>query len=144
MNKIISTDKGPGAIGPYSQAVQTAGGMLFVSGQIPLVPATGAMVEGGIKEQATQVLNNLKGIVEAAGYQLSDVVKTTVYLADIKDFGTVNEIYGQYFTENCPARVCVEVSKLPRMPWWRLMLLPPNNKYFVVICSSEARIFRED
>ena len=74
MNKIISTDKGPGAIGPYSQAVQTAGGMLFVSGQIPLVPATGAMVEGGIKEQATQVLNNLKGIVEAAGYQLSDVV----------------------------------------------------------------------
>ena len=98
MNKVISTDKGPGAIGPYSQAVQTAGGMLFVSGQIPLVPATGAMVEGGIKEQATQVLNNLKGIVEAAGYQLSDVVKTTVYLADIKDFGTVNEIYGQYFT----------------------------------------------
>ena len=97
MNKIISTDKGPGAIGPYSQAVQTAGGMLFVSGQIPLVPATGAMVEGGIKEQATQVLNNLKGIVEAAGYQLSDVVKTTVYLA-----------------ENCPARVCVEVSKLPK------------------------------
>ena len=94
MNKIISTDKGPGAIGPYSQAVQTAGGMLFVSGQIPLVPATGA--------------------VEAAGYQLSDVVKTTVYLADIKDFGTVNEIYGQYFTENCPARVCVEVSKLPK------------------------------
>ena len=114
MNKIISTDKGPGAIGPYSQAVQTAGGMLFVSGQIPLVPATGAMVEGGIKEQATQVLNNLKGIVEAAGYQLSDVVKTTVYLADIKDFGTVNEIYGQYFTENCAARVCVEVSKLPK------------------------------
>ena len=114
MNKIISTDKGPGAIGPYSQAVQTAGGMLFVSGQIPLVPATGAMVEGGIKEQATQVLNNLKGIVEAAGYQLSDVVKTTVYLADIKDFGTVNEIYGQYFTENCTARVCVEVSKLPK------------------------------
>lgn len=114
MNKIISTDKGPGAIGPYSQAVQTAGGMLFVSGQISLVPATGAMVEGGIKEQATQVLNNLKGIVEAAGYQLSDVVKTTVYLADIKDFGTVNEIYGQYFTENCPARVCVEVSKLPK------------------------------
>ena len=114
MNKIISTDRGPGAIGPYSQAVQTAGGMLFVSGQIPLVPATGAMVEGGIEAQATQVLENLKGIVEAAGYQLSDVVKTTVYLADINDFGTVNAIYAKYFVENCPARVCVEVSKLPK------------------------------
>ena len=110
MNKIISTDRGPGAIGPYSQAVQTAGGILFVSGQIPLVPATGAMVEGGIEAQAVQV----KGIVEAAGYQLSDVVKTTVYLADINDFGTVNEIYARYFVENCPARVCVEVSRLPK------------------------------
>ena len=84
MNKIISTDRGPGAIGPYSQAVQTAGGMLFVSGQIPLVPATGAMVEGGIEAQATQVLENLKGIVEAAGYQLSDVVKTTVPLPAVR------------------------------------------------------------
>lgn len=114
MNKIVATDKGPGAIGPYSQGVITAGGMLFISGQIPLVPATGKMVQGGIKEQATQVLENLQGITEAAGYKLSDVVKTTVYLADIKDFGTVNEIYGKYFTENCPARVCVEVSKLPK------------------------------
>lgn len=114
MNKIISTDKGPGAIGPYSQAVQTAGGMLFVSGQIPLVPATGAMVEGGIQEQTAQVLNNLKGIVEAAGYALTDVVKTTVYITDIGNFAAVNEIYGKYFVENCPARVCVEVSKLPK------------------------------
>ena len=114
MNKIISTDRGPGAIGPYSQAVQNAGGMLFVSGQIPLVPATGAMAEGGIEAQTTQVLENLKGIVEAAGYQLSDVVKTTVYLADINDFGTVNENYAKYFVENCPAPVCVEVSKLPK------------------------------
>jgi len=114
MNEIIATSNAPGAIGPYSQAVRTAGGMLFVSGQIPLVPATGAVVEGGIVEQTTQVLDNLKGIVDAAGYSLSDVVKTTVYITNMEDFGRVNEIYGKYFTENCPARVCVEVSRLPK------------------------------
>lgn len=114
MNRIISTDRGPGAIGPYSQAVQTDGGLLFVSGQIPLVPASGAMAEGGVEAQAVQVLENLKGIVEAAGYRLADVVKTTVYLADMNDFGAVNEIYARYFTENCPARVCVEVGRLPK------------------------------
>ena len=114
MSEIIATTNAPGAIGPYSQAVKTAGGMLFVSGQIPLVPATGAVVEGGIVEQTTQVLENLKAIVTAAGYTLSDVVKTTVYITNMGDFGKVNEIYGKYFTENCPARVCVEVSKLPK------------------------------
>lgn len=114
MNEIIATTNAPGAIGPYSQAVKTAGGMLFVSGQIPLVPATGVVVEGGIVEQTTQVLENLKAIVTAAGYTLSDVVKTTVYITNMGDFGKVNEIYGKYFTENCPARVCVEVSKLPK------------------------------
>lgn len=114
MNEIIATTNAPGAIGPYSQAVKTAGGMLFVSGQIPLVPATGAVVEGGIVEQTTQVLENLKAIVTAAGYTLSNVVKTTVYITNMGDFGKVNEIYGKYFTENCPARVCVEVSKLPK------------------------------
>ena len=114
MNEIIATTNAPAAIGPYSQAVKTAGGMLFVSGQIPLVPATGAVVEGGIVEQTTQVLENLKAIVTAAGYTLSDVVKTTVYITNMGDFGKVNEIYGKYFTENCPARVCVEVSKLPK------------------------------
>ncbi len=114
MNEIIATTNAPGAIGPYSQAVKTPGGMLFVSGQIPLVPATGAVVEGGIVEQTTQVLENLKAIVTAAGYTLSDVVKTTVYITNMGDFGKVNEIYGKYFTENCPARVCVEVSKLPK------------------------------
>lgn len=114
MNEIIATTNAPGAIGPYSQAVKTAGGMLFVSGQIPLVPATGAVVEGGIVEQTTQVLENLKAIVTAAGYTLSDVVKTTVYITNMGDFGKVNEIYGKYFTENSPARVCVEVSKLPK------------------------------
>lgn len=114
MNEIIATNNAPGAIGPYSQAVKTAGGMLFVSGQIPLVPATGAVVEGGIEAQTTQVLDNLKAIVTAAGYGLADVVKTTVYITDMGNFGKVNEIYGKYFTENCPARVCVEVSKLPK------------------------------
>ena len=114
MNEIIATNNAPGAIGPYSQAVKTAGGMLFVSGQIPLVPATGAVVEGGIEAQTTQVLDNLKAIVTAAGYSPADVVKTTVYITDMGNFGKVNEIYGKYFTENCPARVCVEVSKLPK------------------------------
>ena len=114
MNEIIKTENAPGAIGPYSQAVKTAGGMLFVSGQIPLVPATGAVVDGGIEEQAVQVLDNLKAIVTAAGYTLADVVKTTVYITDIGNFEKVNEIYAKYFTENCPARVCVEVSRLPK------------------------------
>ena len=114
MNEIIATDKGPGALGPYAQAVKTAGGLLFVSGQIPLVPATGEIVAGGIEEQTVQVLENIKAIVEAAGYQLSDVVRTTVYLADIGDFNTVNGIYAKYFVENCPARVCIQVAKLPK------------------------------
>ena len=114
MNEIIATNNAPGAIGPYSQAVKTAGGMLFVSGQIPLVPATGAVVEGGIEAQTTQVLDNLKAIVTAAGYSLADVVKTTVYITDRGNVGEVSESYGKYFTENCPARVCVEVSKLPK------------------------------
>ena len=114
MNEIIATDKGPGALGPYSQAVKTAGGLLFVSGQIPLVPATGEIVAGGLEEQTVQVLENIKAIVESAGYQLSDVVRTTVYLADIGDFNTVNGIYAKYFVENCPARVCIQVAKLPK------------------------------
>lgn len=113
MKKVISTAKAPAAIGPYSQAI-AAGGLLFVSGQIPLDPATGAMVEGGIEAQTVRVLDNLKAIVEAAGTSLDRAVKTTVYLADIGDFGKVNEIYGGYFTENHPARVCVEVSNLPK------------------------------
>lgn len=113
MKKVISTANAPAAIGPYSQAIVT-GGMLFVSGQIPLDPATGAMVEGGIEEQTTRVLDNLKAIVEAAGTTLANAVKTTVYITNINDFGKVNEIYAGYFTENPPARVCVEVSNLPK------------------------------
>ena len=113
MKKVISTANAPAAIGPYSQAIIT-GGMLFVSGQIPLDPATGAMVEGGIEAQTTRVLDNLKAIVEAAGTTLANAVKTTVYITNINDFGKVNEIYAGYFTENPPARVCVEVSNLPK------------------------------
>lgn len=114
MNTIIATKNAPGAIGPYSQAVKTAGGMLFVSGQIPLVPATGEMVEGGIEAQTQQVLENLSAIVAEAGYALTDIVKTTVYITDIGNFSKVNEIYAKFFVKDCPARVCVEVSNLPK------------------------------
>jgi len=114
MKKIISTNKAPQAIGPYSQAIKVVGGLLFVSGQIPLVPATGEIVAGGINEQTKQVLENLKAILEAAEYSLSDVVKTTVYITDINNFVAVNTVYAKYFVADCPARVCVEVSKLPK------------------------------
>lgn len=114
MKKIIATNQAPAAIGPYSQGVKTAGGLLFVSGQIPLVPSTGELIAGGIEEQTTQVLENLQAILSAAGFTLADVVKTTVYLKDLSHFATVNSIYAKYFQQDCPARVCVEVSKLPK------------------------------
>lgn len=113
MKKIIATEAAPQAIGPYSQGVQV-GNLLFVSGQIPLVPETGEMVEGGIEAQTERVLENLKAILEKAGAGLQDVVKTTVYLKDIGDFATVNKVYSGYFKEECPARVCVEISNLPK------------------------------
>ena len=113
MKKVISTAEAPKAIGPYSQAIE-AGGFIFVSGQIPLIPATGEIVEGSVEVQTARVLENLKAILEAAGASLEDVVKTTVYITNMDDFAKVNGIYGQYFQENPPARVCVEVSKLPK------------------------------
>ena len=113
MKKVISTAEAPKAIGPYSQALE-AGGFIFVSGQIPLIPATGEIVEGSVEVQTARVLENLKAILEAAGASLEDVVKTTVYITNMDDFAKVNGIYGQYFQENPPARVCVEVSKLPK------------------------------
>lgn len=113
MKKCIATDRAPQAIGPYSQAVE-AGGFLFVSGQIPLAPATGEMVQGGIEAQTARVLDNLQAILIAAGASLTDVVKTTVYLKDMGDFARVNEVYARYFPEECPARVCVAVSDLPK------------------------------
>ena len=113
MREIIKTGSAPAAIGPYSQAVR-AGGFVFASGQIPIDPKTGVFVEGGIVEQTQQVMNNLKSLLEAAGTNLDAVVKTTVFLADMDDFSAMNEVYGQYFRENPPARATVQAARLPR------------------------------
>jgi 2-iminobutanoate/2-iminopropanoate deaminase len=113
MKEVISTDKGPRAIGPYSQAIQ-AGGFIFTAGQIALDPATAQIVEGDVVRQTARVLDNLKAIVEAAGSSLSRAVKTTVYLKDMNDFAAMNEVYARYFPENPPARSTVEAARLPR------------------------------
>ena len=113
MNKtIIATNKAPGAIGPYSQGIQ-AGNVIFTSGQLPLNPADGTMVNDDIKKAAAQALENVKAILAEAGADLSNVVKATVFLKDLADFAAVNEVYATYFTENCPARSCIQVAKLP-------------------------------
>lgn len=113
MREVISTDRGPRAIGPYSQAVK-ANGFIFVSGQIPLDPRTQQMVEGDVARQTERVLENLKGILEGAGSSLDRVVKTTVYLKDLADFAAMNEIYARYFSASPPARATVEVARLPK------------------------------
>ena len=113
MNTPIHTPNAPAAIGPYSQAVQ-AGNMLFVSGQIPVDPATGAFAGSDIATQTRQSLTNVKNILEAAGYALSDVVKTTVLLHDIADFTAMNAVYAEFFTAPCPARACFAVKDLPK------------------------------
>ena len=113
MNTPIHTPNAPAAIGPYSQAVQ-AGSMLFVSGQIPIDPATGAFAGEDISTQARQSLTNVKNILEAAGYTLADVVKTTVLLDDMANFAAVNAVYSEFFTENCPARACFAAKALPK------------------------------
>ncbi len=113
MKEIISTENAPGAIGPYSQAVKVEN-MVFCSGQIPIDVATGEFVSGGVGEQAHQVLKNLSAVLEAAGSGLNNVVKTTVFLADMNDFGIVNEIYAEYFSDNKPARATVQAARLPR------------------------------
>lgn len=113
MKKIISTDKAPAAIGPYSQAVMT-NGLLFTSGVIPIVPATGELVQGGIEAQAEQAIGNLAALIEAAGADIKNTVKTVVFIKNMDDFATINEIYSHYFDGECPARSCVEVARLPK------------------------------
>ena len=111
--KKISTPNAPGAIGPYSQALE-AGDFLFLSGQIPLDPANGQLVDGGIAEQTHQVLKNIGAVLSAAGSSYAQVVKTTVYLQDMADFATMNEIYGGYFAAPAPARATIQAAALPR------------------------------
>ncbi|MCB1023569.1 MAG: RidA family protein [Acidobacteria bacterium] len=111
--EIISTENAPGAIGPYSQAVKT-GNLVFVSGQIPIDPATGEFVSDDVAEQTHQVLKNLAAVLEAAGSNLDNVVKTTVFLADMKDFAVMNGVYGEYFANDAPARATVQAAALPK------------------------------
>ena len=112
MKTIIATPNAPRAIGPYSQAVKT-GNLIFVSGQLPLDPETMSFVAGGIKEQTRQALKNAKVILESAGTDLGGVVKTTVLLKDIADFAAMNEVYGEFFETDCPARAAYQVANLP-------------------------------
>lgn len=112
--KAIHTEKAPAAIGPYSQAIDSGAGLVFVSGQLPIDPATGAFPEGGIKEQTRQSLTNAGSILEAAGLSLQQVVKTTVFLADMADFAAMNEVYAQFFSAPFPARSAVAVKTLPK------------------------------
>lgn len=113
LKKQIQTNAAPAAIGPYSQAIH-AGNFIFYSGQIPLDPETGALVAGGIAEQTRQVMANMRAVLYASGRNFTDVVKTTIYLTDLADFATVNEIYGEAFSEEPPARACVQVAALPK------------------------------
>jgi 2-iminobutanoate/2-iminopropanoate deaminase len=112
MKKIINTATAPKAIGPYSQAVE-ANGMLFISGQIPIDPGTGKMIEGGISEQTEQVMKNIGAILKEAGYDFSDVLKSTCLLSDMDNFAAMNVVYGSYYAENPPARAAYGVVKLP-------------------------------
>jgi 2-iminobutanoate/2-iminopropanoate deaminase len=113
--KIIQTNNAPAPVGPYNQAIAASGELIFVAGQIPLHPTTGAIVGEDVSQQTEQAIANLKAIVEAAGATLSDVVKTTVFLKDMNDFAAMNAVYAQYFEEaTAPARACVEVARLPK------------------------------
>jgi 2-iminobutanoate/2-iminopropanoate deaminase len=112
--KALNTDKAPAAIGPYSQAIDSGAGLLFLSGQIPIDPATGSFAEGGVKEQTRQCILNAQAILQSAGLSLANVVKTTVYLADMGDFAAMNEVYAQFFTQPFPARSAVAVKALPK------------------------------
>lgn len=113
MKKIISTEKAPAAIGPYSQAIEV-NNMVFTSGVIPIIPETGELVSGGIEEQAEQAIGNLAALLAEAGVDMENVIKTTVFIKDMNDFAKVNEVYAKYFTTQFPARSCVEVARLPK------------------------------
>ncbi|MDL2303874.1 RidA family protein [Bacteroides sp. OttesenSCG-928-D19] len=113
MKKVIQTNQAPAAIGPYSQAIQK-NGFLFASGQLGIDPATGNFVEGGVKEQTVQVFKNIRAILSEAGYNMADIVKTTVFLADMADFAVVNEVYASQFEGDFPARSAVAVKTLPK------------------------------
>lgn len=113
MKQAVSTSNAPAALGPYSQAIQM-GNLLFLSGQVPIDPATGDLVEGGIQEQARQSLTNLKAILNEAGTNMGAVVKTTVFLKNMDDFAAMNEVYAQFFQQPYPARSAVQVAKLPK------------------------------
>ena len=113
MKQALATAQAPAAIGPYSQGI-AAGQTVYVSGQLPIDPATGEIVEGGIEAQAHQSMKNAVAVLEAAGYTTADVVKTTVFLADINDFAAINAIYAKYFTGETPARSCVQIAALPK------------------------------
>lgn len=112
MKEVIHTDSAPAAVGPYSQAIKT-GNLVFTAGQIPLDPATGKLVAGGIDQQAKRVMENLQAVLEAAGTSLDNVVKTTVFLADLNDYAAVNEVYGRYVGNTPPARSAFQVAALP-------------------------------
>ena len=112
MKKVIATDQAPAAIGPYSQAIEV-NGMVYTSGIIPVDPATGNIPEGSVA-QAEQAFLNMKNLLEAAGTDISQVVKTTVFIKEMNDFGAINEVYAKYFTEPYPSRSCVEVARLPK------------------------------
>ena len=113
MKQVIQTNNAPQAIGPYSQAIM-ANDTLYVSGQIPVIPATGVIVSDQVEEQARQVMEHVKAVVEAAGLTLDHVVKTNVFIKNMDDFAKINAVYSEYFKENCPARACVEVARLPK------------------------------
>jgi len=112
MKRIISTTKAPGAIGPYSQAIEV-NGTLYISGQVPVNPATGKVVDGGVTEQTEQVMKNIAAILEEAGYTFADVVKSTCLMSDMANFAAMNEVYGSYYKENPPARAAFAVKELP-------------------------------
>ena len=113
MKQVIFAEKAPAAVGPYSHAID-CGNLVFLSGQVPLVPETGLIAEGGIEAQTRQMMSNIRAVLKSSGLDFENVVKTTVFMTDLQDFNTFNEIYAEYFPKNSPARSCVQVAALPK------------------------------